>query len=146
MDRLYIRKANFDDLDKLAELMGELGYPTTIEEMKERYKNIRSNESYYTIAAEYDRKIVGMIGLNKGYFYEKNGVYVRIVALVVNKEYRNKGIGKNLIVNAEKWAVEQGAKTILLNSGVQRDEAHRFYKNIGFDNTGYRFVKTLSST
>ena len=50
---------------------------------------------YHTLLASYEGKVVGMIGLLKGYYYEMDGCYVRIVALVVDPNYRNKGIGKN---------------------------------------------------
>ncbi len=40
----------------------------------------------------------------KGFYYELDGFYVRIVALVVDSNYRNKGIGKKLLEEAESWA------------------------------------------
>lgn len=58
-----------------------------------------------------------MAGLCTGLFYEFDGSYVRIVAFVVDSNYRRKGIGKNLIQEAENWAKKQGAIAIGLNSG-----------------------------
>jgi hypothetical protein len=56
------RKALTRDIPKLAYLMGELGYPTSNEEMSIRFKNIESNSSYCTLVAEYNEDVVGMIG------------------------------------------------------------------------------------
>ncbi|MEC1153960.1 GNAT family N-acetyltransferase [Cytobacillus horneckiae] len=44
--------------------------------------------------------------------YELYGLYVRIVVLVVDSNYRNKGIGKQLLEEAESWAKEIGATGI----------------------------------
>jgi GNAT superfamily N-acetyltransferase len=73
------------------------------------------------LVAEYNEDVVGMIGLCSGYFYEKNGLYVRIVALVVESKYRNMGIGKKLMEEAENWARKQGAISIGLNSGNREE-------------------------
>ena len=42
-------------------------------------------------------------------------------------------------------AIETGLKFLRLNSGAQRLEAHRFYRNRGFDNEKdqKRFIKTI---
>ncbi|UYZ15549.1 GNAT family N-acetyltransferase [Brevibacillus sp. WF146] len=55
-----------------------------------------------------------------------------MVALVVDSKIRNQGIGKMLVNEAEKWAKEQGAISIGLNSGnrKERQNAHRFYVSV----------------
>ncbi|MCM3180665.1 GNAT family N-acetyltransferase [Cytobacillus horneckiae] len=66
--------------------------------------------------------------------YELDGLYVRIVVLVVDSNYRNKGIGKQLFEEAESWAKEIGATGIGLNCGNRpvRISAHKFYENDGY--------------
>lgn len=64
-----------------------------------------------------------MSGLCTGLFYEFDGSYVRIVAFVVDSNYRRKGIGEKLIHEAENWARKQGAITIGLNSGNRRKKS-----------------------
>jgi GNAT superfamily N-acetyltransferase len=140
-----IRTAVEYDVPALAHLMGELGYPTSVEEMKERYAYITSNKNYHTLVAELNGQVVGMIGLCTGYFYEKNGCYVRIVAFVVDAKYRNKGIGSLLMEEAEHWAKNQGAITIGLNSGnrIERQQAHQFYLQRGYKERSIGFVKEI---
>ncbi|WP_454040619.1 GNAT family N-acetyltransferase [Cytobacillus horneckiae] len=60
-----------------------------------------------------------------------DGLYVRIVVLVVDSNYRNKGIGKQLLEEAESWAKEIGATGIGLNCGnrPERISAHKFREN-----------------
>ena len=140
-----IRKATESDISQMAKLMGELGYPTMKEEMEQRFSKINSCNLYNTQVAEVNERIVGMIGMILGYHYEKNENYVRIVALVVDSNYRKQGIGKNLIASAEEWAEHQGANRLVLNSGnrSERNEAHHFYTNRGFEAKATGYYKTL---
>lgn len=140
-----IRKAIQRDVNQLAVLMGELGYPTTTEEMESRFSRIDSNPLYNTQVVERNGVIVGMIGMMLGFHYEKNDNYVRIVALVVDSEYRKQGVGEKLIEKAEEWAKVQGANKIALNSGNRsdRDDAHHFYIRRGFEGSATGFYKVL---
>jgi len=92
--------------------------------------------------------VVGMIGLIKNFFYEKNGTYIRIGALVVNLKFRNRQIGRQLIRKAEEWAIETGSEYIYLNSGnrEERKDAHVFYQRMGFEARTVGFVKLLKSS
>ena len=67
---------------------------------------------------------------------------------MTKKEFRNRGIGKALIKCVEEWAVMEGSEVIVLTSGIkeERIKAHDFYKSIGFDITGYRFVKKITKS
>lgn len=136
-----IRQANENDIHRLASLIGELGYPTSNDEMAQRFPEISADTSYNTLVIEKDGIIVGMIGMMLGLAYENNNNYVRIIALVVDSTYRKRGIGEELISAAEKWAREKGATKLALNSGNrdERNDAHRFYTRLGFTGsaTGY---------
>lgn len=52
------------DVSQLAVLMGELGYPTTTDEMEHRFTKINSNSMYNTFLAEENGVVVGMIGVS----------------------------------------------------------------------------------
>lgn len=140
-----IRTATEKDVEDLAKLMGELGYPTTTKEMELRFNKIDSNPLYNTLLAEIDGKIIGMIGMFIGFGYEKNEDYIRIVALVVDSKYRKQGIGGELIQATEEWAMKKGVKKLALNSGnrSERDGAHHFYTNKGFEGSATGFYKAL---
>ena len=143
---MEIRAATVNDIKELTALMEHLGYPTTIDNMKIRFSHIKQNPYYHTLLASYEGKVVGMVGLFKGYYYEMDGCYVRIVALVVDPNYRNKGIGKKLLEEAECWARNIGATGIGLNSGnrQERIDAHKFYRNRGYVEKSVGFTKSLT--
>ena len=142
---ITIEDIKVEDFTSLTGLLGELGYPSAPENVTDRLNKIMNDSNFKTFVAETNGKVVGFIGLCKSYAYEKNGCYVRIVALVVNEQYRNCGIGTKLINSAEKWANDEGAFAIGLASGIQRKEAHAFYSNRGYiiQNKEYYFWKSL---
>lgn len=130
------------DIESLATLTTELGYPTTIEDMTSRMSEILQQPNSKTIVAELHGQIVGFMGMSKNLSWESNNCSLRIQALVVSEEYRKLGVGKALIDFAESYAKEIKAKSLILNCGnrYDREIAHRFYTALGFEakTTGYR--------
>ncbi len=131
------------DIAALARLMGELGYPTTEEEMKARFEAIEKDASYGTLVAERGGEVIGMGGVTLGRAFAFDGVHARLVALVVDSKYRGNGVGRALLGACEGWARNRSAQKIMLNSGKNRVQAHEFYRGSGFEDTGLRFVKPL---
>lgn len=65
----------------------------------------------------------------------------RVTALAVLPECQGRGIGRALLARCEEILFAQGCDRIELTSGSQRLDAHRFYRSLGYDETGVRFVK-----
>jgi GNAT superfamily N-acetyltransferase len=63
------------------------------------------------------------------------------MALVVGSEHRGLGVGRALISMAEDWARQKGAREVMLTTHERRADAHRFYRSVGYEATGYRFYK-----
>ncbi len=142
---VYIRDANTGDIEAIALLMDDLGYPTSVSEMQIKLNNIFVHPDYRTILAVLHNEIVGFSGLMRGFSFERSGKYVRIISFVVKKTVRNKGVGKLLIKASEEWALEQGADSVVISSG-NRDErkaAHVFYQKCGYVIKSSGFFKPL---
>ncbi|MGM0883077.1 MAG: GNAT family N-acetyltransferase [Bacillota bacterium] len=129
----------------MTDLMHDLGYPTTVESMRKRMDIIENIPLSFTFVATLEERMVGMMGIRQIYSYEEDGSTTQISLLVTKKEYQGQGIGKSLVGFAEGWALGRGSNILYLTSGIkpERIQAHDFYKSIGFDTTGYRFVKKL---
>lgn len=140
---LEIREARAGDVEALAGLMTDLGYPSTPESMRLRFERISSHPAYHTLVAERDGRVIGMAGLETGLYYELDADYARISALVVAPDHRRLGVGAALVREAELRARSLGAEHVCLNSGESRRDAHRFYRDSGYEVTGYRFFKML---
>lgn len=146
-DNILIREYMPDDADSLAALTTEMGYPTTGQEMTDRMALISQHPDYETAVAVAGGEIAGYIGLCKSRFWEQNGHFIRIQALVVKKESRRLGIGQKLVDFAEQRARQTGANMLILNCGnrPERAAAHLFYPRMGFVPKSTGYVKKLSS-
>ena len=141
--RLTIRAAETGDASALAELMGQLGYPTRPSEMEMRLEAIRKEPHYRTFVAISGGKVCGMIGTCCLYSYEHNNLGGRIIALVVSDSMRGQGVGRALIEVAENDFIARNVRRVALNTRFQRVEAHQFYERLGYTKNGFRFVKEL---
>jgi GNAT superfamily N-acetyltransferase len=140
---LTIRVAEINDAAALAVLMCELGYETTPSEMQRRLERIAADERYRTLVAVCGGKVCGMIGTLTSLSYEHNDPGGRILALVTLSTMRRHGIGRALIAIAEKDFAQRGIRRVALNTQLIRDDAHKFYKSLGYERNGWRFVNNL---
>lgn len=141
--RTSIREATQDDAPQIATLVTALGYPTNAADMRARLEGLLADPVYTTLVAEHGGEIAGVAGACIARFYEKNGIYARLVALVVSEDSHGRGVGASLVRAVERWANGKGAIEIFLNSGVQREGARSFYEKLGYRVTGVRFSKEL---
>lgn len=67
------------------------------------------------------------------------------MTLIVDEQSRKKGIGKKIVLEAEKRAHDRGAKAVALNTGnrEEREIAHQFYRKLGFIEKSIGFYKPL---
>lgn len=146
MEPIVIRDYEQKDLAAITELTNQLGYPTTTEEMQSRMDAIAVCRYYRTLVAEVDHRVVGYAGLAQGHYWEKSGTFLRVQALVIHKDHRKAGIGKQLPDAAAAHARAAGAGALLLNSGnrPERKAAHLFYPKMGFDAVSTGYMKKLT--
>jgi ribosomal protein S18 acetylase RimI-like enzyme len=142
---LRIRDAELSDAAELAALACELGYETTSAKMESRLVSILKDPRYKTLVALNDKKICGMIGTFSASSYLHNDINGRIIALVVSRESRRRGIGAQLIAAAEKDFAQRGITRVTLTTRFEREEAHQFYEKLGYSRTGFRFAKNLGA-
>jgi GNAT superfamily N-acetyltransferase len=73
--------------------------------------------------------------------YEGRRLYVD--DLVTDANRRSRGAGRFLLAWLENKAVSLGCDVLALDSGVQRQQAHRFYFREGMSISSYCFKKAL---
>ena len=143
---IEIREVRKSDYVEIVGLMGELGYPTSLQELIKRFDALRKHGDYDALVAVKENRAIGFAGLCKALAFEFTGPYARILAFVVSSTERNQGVGFLLITACEEWARKQGANHIVLTSGnrEERHAAHAFYKKNGFIAKSTGFSKVIS--
>ena len=132
-----VRLAQPRDSDRIADLAGQLGYPSTGEEVRKRLSQMQDANQYAVFVAELPTgQIAGWIGAHV-FRNVETANHVEITGLVVDQEARSRRIGKMLLDAAEGWARSIGCNAISVRSNVTRDSAHRFYVA-----NAYEHVKT----
>jgi GNAT superfamily N-acetyltransferase len=138
-----IRNATTQDVPELSRLMSQLtGHEVSNEVMDNRLKFVESSPFDFLYVCFEKDAILGVLGFRIRENLEDASKYGEVSVVVVDEDVRRKGVGRFLMNFAEKLAVEQGCIGTWLVSGFGREEeAHRFYKTLGYEITGYRFVK-----
>ena len=66
--------------------------------------------------------------------------------LITLPRVRSNGYGAQLLDWVEALAREEGRRVVDLDSGTERERAHRFYFRQGYHIAGYHFVKRLEQS
>jgi len=64
--------------------------------------------------------------------------------LVTDERCRSEGVGRTVLSYLERKARTAGLDTLSLDSGVQRDQAHKFYFREGMIAAAFHFIKKLA--
>jgi GNAT superfamily N-acetyltransferase len=128
---MRVRTATPEDAGSIAEFAGQLGYPSTVDEVSRRLAEINDSDEHAVLVADEGALLLGWIHL----FVSRSLVAdtrVDIVGLVVAESHRGQGIGRLLMKDAERWARRKGCGSIRLHSNVARSGAHAFYEKLGY--------------
>jgi GNAT superfamily N-acetyltransferase len=129
-------RAAFDILKQLRDGLTEEEYLNYLRDMRE--------EGYRLFALFHEEKLISLAGVAvQTNFY--NGRHLFVYDLVTQANHRSEGYGASLMNFVEEWAKEQDCESVTLESGLWRDDAHRFYENdLDMDRYCYTFKKELT--
>jgi N-acetylglutamate synthase-like GNAT family acetyltransferase len=140
-----IRKATEEDSKQLAGLLSELGYPNTPEFVRKKIARISKSENDTLLVAETLGLVIGAVHLHISEMIHRPGRLGRVIALIVTSNYRWFGVGRQLMTHAENLARESGCSLMEVTSRIQREDAHAFYKHLGYSEKPWRFVKKINA-
>lgn len=72
-----------------------------------------------------------------------DGVKCYVDDLVTDIVQRSRGVGRTLLGHVERAALDCGCDALVLDSGVHRGRAHKFYFREGFAITSFNFKKSI---
>ena len=142
--QVTVRLARVKDAGRIAELATQLGYPTTLEQMRRRLSQVGQTEERAVYVAVRDGRVVGWIHVCVRPLVQVDRA-AEIEGLVVDEACRGQGIGRLLIRQIEQWVGEKGCDTIYVRSNIICEGAHVFYQELGYENikTSLTFRKML---
>jgi GNAT superfamily N-acetyltransferase len=139
---IEIREARPEDAERLVELIQLLPHRVDAVGVRERLASLASADEPQLVAVD-GGDMVGLCGLHVMTAIHRNQPVGRIPILVVAEAARDKGIGRQLVAAAEEHFRRAGCGMIELTSNDWLVEAHRFYLQLGFEQTSKRFAKML---
>lgn len=127
-----LRPAAAEDAEGIAALFTDEGYPAGATDILERLERFSSAFSQ-VVVADLDGEVIGFIALHVLPRFEHDDRIVRILALVVDSGARERGVGHQLMAEAERIGREVEAAFVEVTAGHHRPEARRLFESLGYD-------------
>jgi len=142
---IRIRAARITDASPIAALSEQLGYPCSTARLRRRLRNLlEDHDSGIWVAEVEDETVAGWIHVFIKQVLESDRE-AEIGGLVIDKAFRNQGVGRALVQRAERWAKARRLKSVYLRSNIVRKDSHGFYERLGYKiiKTQYAFRKSF---
>ena len=134
---MEFRQLTASDLPSLLELYRQLDADddeSTVEHSMKVWKEIEDDPDirYFgavdggrVVSSCYAAYVPNLTRGNRGICFIEN--------VITDKEYRRRGLASRVIDMAVAFAKERHCYKVILQSGIARTEAHRFYESMGFN-------------
>jgi GNAT superfamily N-acetyltransferase len=130
---IAVRRARASDAAALGSLSEQLGYPASAAQIRRRLAPIsRSKRHAVFVAVSAGAELLGWVHVF-GALRLETGPFAELGGLVVSQTHRGRGVGRLLVETASAWAARRGFRRIRVRCNVLREEAHPFYRRIGFE-------------
>ena len=110
---------------------------------EEIYQKQLQKEEMYCLIREENGKVTAMLNLRFEEQLHHCEKIAEIMEFVVDAECRNAGVGKEVLAEAFRVALEQGCSQIEVACNQLRKDTHRFYEREGMHNYHYKFSRRL---
>ncbi|MBD1382293.1 GNAT family N-acetyltransferase [Metabacillus arenae] len=131
-----------EEFNEAYRVMNQLRIDLSLKKYTELLEQMRK-EGYRLFAVVEDGEIRALAGIiQMTTFYYGNHLYV--YDLITDEDARSKGYGERLLSFVHELGRDLGCQRVVLSSGKQRIDAHRFYEEkMGYDRVSYVFTKNL---
>ena len=131
---IFIRKISIEDAAPISMLSAQLGYTISLPETISNINQLLGSMDNCAFVAIMEGRIIGWIHAFKSLRIETNP-FIEIGGLVVDEEYRGKGVGKILINTITEWCLNRNVNSLRVRCNTKRLETHKFYSKLGFRET-----------
>ena len=142
---MVVRTMTTHDVVVVAELAKQLGYDVETATVESALAKTTDGTSV-VLVAEGDESVTGWVHAFETVLLQYPHPFVEIGGLVVSDVERGTGVGRELMVAVEQWAISRGLWEIRLRSGSARTVSHAFYEHLGYVNekSTFTFSKLLA--
>ena len=126
--KTYIPQSNY-----IPKLKDEI--KLTVEQEKEWINSFITNDNSILLVAEYEHQIIGNIDLTGN--RRKVMKHTAVIGMGILKEWRNSGLGTELLLSIIEWAVQNPIlELIWLQVYTENELALNLYRKMGFEENG----------
>jgi len=136
---MQIRELTLKELYVAYDVLSQLRTNLSYEEFEDLIYDMRSMD--YKMMGIFEKELLicyAGVAIQTN-LYHKRHLY--IFDLVTSSEFRSQGYGKKMLEYLEDYAKIGMCTSIVLSSGLQREQAHSFYEIHGFEKKSYVFQK-----
>ncbi|MEB8102204.1 GNAT family N-acetyltransferase [Staphylococcus xylosus] len=133
-----------DNIESAYPLISQLRSHLSIEEYLNLVKEAIKEDNYKIFGLYKNEELASVIGFEPmtTLYY---GRFIWVCDLVTHNNFRSQGLGEILLSHVEKIAKDKNYDAIALSSGLQREDAHRFYENkMNYSKPSYVFKKSFN--
>jgi ribosomal protein S18 acetylase RimI-like enzyme len=145
MSSIIIRKCTIPDFDYIYALLKQL-WPNLelhVDTIRDIFNQKINSENDTFFCVESESKVIGFLAFSVQYNFSRQGKYGFIGEFIIDKGYRDKGIGTDLLNKVIEYAKDKGCSSIELTSSLYRTGAHEFFLKSGFEKRAFLFSKEL---
>lgn len=139
---LEFRVLTAADLDAIAPLANKLHPHLNLAAVRGHIEEMFQFPTYHCFGLWQQDKLVAV---SNGWITVRiySGKQLEVDNVIVDPDLRSQGVGKLFFIHIQEWALQNGCKTIELNTYVQNSKSHKFYFNEGYRILGFHFQKQL---
>jgi len=144
-NEIIIRKANEKDFDTIYQFINELEETIfSAEDQQVAFEQNISNSDCIYLVAELNEQPIGFISCHAQVLLHHGGQKIgEIQEMYVSTENRKMGVGKKLIDELKKVAIQNGIAQLEVTSNKKRLKTHQFYQRESFINSHEKFTFRL---
>ena len=144
MPAIEIRPAKRNDLSAILALMVDIETDDQVLDLSAAeaiFERMQSYPNYTIYVTVSEGKVIGTFSLlimdNLAHMGAPSGI---VEDVVVHSSWRGQGIGKQMMQFAMQQCQKAGCYKMALSSNLIREQAHKFYDQLGFQRHGYSFI------
>jgi GNAT superfamily N-acetyltransferase len=142
-----IREVKADEAGRIVELLSQLWPERDVDTVAVRgiVERYVEDPSYWIVGYQEDGALRGVITMSFRWTFFHEGKAAIIEDLVVEEDYRQRGIGTALVHFVENEVAEHGrARAIEVSSDLHREDAHAFWEKCGYSRQAVQFRKEMA--